>query len=204
MALSDYSGLKATIANWLDRDDADLIADYITLAESDMNARIRSRQNTVLATVTFGADGLAPLPNGYRQVKAMRLFSAPGNPLDSVSLERMSQLLASNAEAGSPREFSVEGVDFRVHPTPSADVNALCHYYRTIPPLSDADTSNWVLQHFPNAYLYGALSHGFAWADDERNETRYAARFASAIETINAEGRDLYGDSASMVVEATP
>lgn len=204
MALSTYAELQASVADWLDRDDATTqIVDFIALAESDMNARIRSRRNTASATVTFAATGLAPLPDGFRQVKTIRLSDSPNYDLESVSLDRIAELLAYNTEGGNPEAFAVDGSNFRAYPTPSTSVDALCHYYRTIPALSDANTTNWVLDNFPNAYLYGALAHGFGWFDDDRNQAKYLAKFGSALEAINAEGRDLYGDSATMLMEAT-
>lgn len=204
MALSTYAELQASVADWLDREDATAqIVDFIALAEADMNANVRSRRNTASATVTFANTGLAPVPDGFRAVKTVRLSDSPNYDLESVSLDRIAELLAYNTEGGTPEAFAVDGDNLRAYPTPSTDVDALCHYYRTIPALSDANTSNWVLTHHPGAYLYGALAHAYAWHDDTENEVKARSKFTDQIERINREGLNLYGDSATMLMEAT-
>ena len=45
MALTNYTELKASIANWLNRTDltTEISEDFITLAEADFNAKLRVR-----------------------------------------------------------------------------------------------------------------------------------------------------------------
>lgn len=204
MALSTYAELQTSIASWMVRDDiATIIPDFIALAEADMNAVIRARQNTTYATVTFASTGYASLPTGYRAPRTMRLSGSPGYDLESVTLDRMAELLASSSVAGNPEAFAVDGENFRCYPTPSSDTDAICHYYRTVPALADDNTSNWVLAGHPHVYLFGALAHGFAWHDDTENESKFRAKFERAMQRLNGEGQDVLGDSATMLMEAT-
>ena len=55
MAVSTYTELKASIANWLNRSDlTDEIADdFIKLTESDFNAKLRIRQMEQIDTITI-------------------------------------------------------------------------------------------------------------------------------------------------------
>jgi hypothetical protein len=204
MALSNYTELQTSIAAWINRDDLTApILDFIALAESDMNATIRTRNNTAYATVTFASTGLASLPDGFRAVRTIRLSDSPNTDLESASLDRLSELLAYNTEGGNPEAFAIDGDNFRAYPTPSANTDALCHYYRTIPALSDSNTSNWVLTKYPQIYLYGALAHACAYMDDTEEERKFRAKFEDAMDRLNLEGRDNYGDSATMLMEAT-
>ncbi|MED5549871.1 MAG: hypothetical protein VX529_10990 [Pseudomonadota bacterium] len=204
MALSSYAELQASVADWLSLSNATTqIVDFIALAEADMNTTIRARQNTAYATVTFASTGLASLPEGYRSARTLRLSGSPGYDLESVSLDRMSELLAGAGAGGNPEAFAVDGDSFRCFPTPSADTDTICHYYRTIPALADDNTSNWVLAGYPQVYLFGALAHGFGWHDDTENERKYRTKFEDAMKRLNAEGREAYGDSATMLMEAT-
>lgn len=204
MALDTYANLQTAIASWVDRDDlTSQIADFIALAESDMNATIRTRQNTAYATVTFATTGLAPVPDEFRMVKTLRLSDSPNYDMESVSLDRISELLAYNREGGNPEAFAVDGESLRAYPTPSTSVDALCHYYRTIPALADDNTSNWVLANYPQVYLYGAIAHAHAYMDDTEEEQKFRAKFEDAMRRLNAEGANLYGDSATMLMEAT-
>lgn len=204
MALTTYAELQASVIAWMNLGNVStLVPDFIVLAESDMNLTIRARQNTASATVTFASTGLASLPTGFREVNTVRLTASPRYDMESVSLDRLAELLASSTTAGNPEVFAVDGENLSCWPLPSADTDAVCHYTRTIPALTDSNTSNWVLANYPQAYLYGALAHGFAWHDDTENEQKFRAKFEDAMARINREGRSLMGGSATMLLEMT-
>lgn len=205
MALSNYTELQASIANWMERDNLSaVIPDFIALAEAEMNTIIRARQNTAMANITIApVTGYADLPADFRQVRTIRLTNSPTYDLESVSIDRMSELLAIVAQAGQPEAYAIDGERARFYPTPSSDVPAIMHYYALIPALSDTTATNWVLRQYPNVYLNGALKYGFAYHDDTENETKYAAKFNAALEALVQEGVEQYGDSATMLLEAT-
>lgn len=204
MALDTYANLQTSIESWLELTSSTaLIPDFIALAESEMNVRIKHWRNTPTATVTFASAGLADLPEGFRAPRSVRLSSSPNNQLEIVSTEKMVELLSSSTQAGSPEVMAVDGDNLRCWPTPSADTNAVLRYYRTIPALSDLNPSNWVLTNFPNAYLFGALACAFSYHDDTENEAKFAGKFEKAIAQINREALDVHGDAATPIPEAT-
>lgn len=60
-------------------------------------------------------------------------------------------------------------------------------YYQKIDELGSVNTSNWVLNNFPDAYLYGSLVHSSPYlAEDNRIQT-WAALYQKAINDINLE-----------------
>lgn len=205
MALSTYAELQASIAKWLVRDDqGDLIPDFIALAEGDMNAVVRARQNTASVTVTFDDEGNAPVPAGFREPRTLQLVTGQKTPLVSVSPDRMDYLRTYSPDAGAPRAYSIEGEVMRCHPIPSANTDARLLFFRTIPALSDAAPTNWVLAGYAQAYLAGALTHGFARLDDTNNESKHRAKFEAMMARINDEGVDLYGDDARPLPQVAP
>ena len=70
MAVSTYTELKASIANWLNRSDlSDEIADdFIKLTEADFNAKLRIRQMEQIDTVTINAETVS-VPTGFISVR---------------------------------------------------------------------------------------------------------------------------------------
>ena len=48
MALTNYSSLKTSIANWLNRSDltSEISDDFIKLVEADMNSKLRVRKRS--------------------------------------------------------------------------------------------------------------------------------------------------------------
>ncbi len=73
MALSNYTQLQAAIATWYKRDSA-LIPDFITLAESRINAELDSRLSYVESSLVgvVGSRYIA-LPTGYYSNQALWL-----------------------------------------------------------------------------------------------------------------------------------
>ena len=73
MAVSTYTELKASIANWLNRSDlSDEIADdFIKLTEADFNAKLRIRQMEQIDTVTINAETVSvPTAVSYTHLRA--------------------------------------------------------------------------------------------------------------------------------------
>ena len=57
MALTTFSGLKSSIADWLNRSDLTTqIADFIALTEADFNAKLRIRQMEQIDTITIDSE----------------------------------------------------------------------------------------------------------------------------------------------------
>ena len=71
MAISTYTELKASIANWLNRTDlTDEIADdFIKLTEADYNAKLRIRQMEQIDTVTIDEE-TETVPTGFISVRS--------------------------------------------------------------------------------------------------------------------------------------
>ena len=69
MAVSTYTELKASIANWLNRSDlSDEIADdFIKLTEADFNAKLRIRQMEQIDTITIDSE-TESVPSGFISV----------------------------------------------------------------------------------------------------------------------------------------
>ena len=70
MALTNYTELKATLANWLNRSDltTEIADDFIKLAEADFNSKLRVRAMISQANVTVNAE-TAALPTDFLQIR---------------------------------------------------------------------------------------------------------------------------------------
>ena len=66
MALSTYTELKSSIANWLNRSDltTEIQDDFIELTEADFNAKLRIRQMEQNDDVTINAE-IVTVPTGF-------------------------------------------------------------------------------------------------------------------------------------------
>jgi len=173
MPFSDYTELKAAIANWLDRTDlTSAIVDYIALAEADLSRVLRVRDMLKRATATLD-DRYTDLPDNCAEIQNIQLNevdSGRDRRLDVMSPEQLDDWRRVYAyTAGIPEKYAVIGDAIEVAPTPATGYTAEISYYERIPVLSGSNTTNWLLTKHPDLYLFGALMQSAPYLrDDER------------------------------------
>ena len=169
MPLSTFAELKASVADWLARDDlTSVIPDFIALTEADMNARLRTRRQETRATATL-SDATLAVPSDFLELR--RLIFTSTNPDDSRSYMTPTQLRRKYADdaVGRPAAYTVVGREFHFRPAPDGEYTVEIIYFAQIAALSDSNTTNWILTSYPGAYLYGALSRSAPYTqNDER------------------------------------
>jgi len=76
MAISTYTELKASIANWLNRSDltSEIADDFIKLVEADLNAKLRIRQMEQIDSITIN-DEDETVPTGFIAVRSFYILS---------------------------------------------------------------------------------------------------------------------------------
>jgi hypothetical protein len=187
MAITTYAELQSSIASWLNRSDlTSVIPDFISLAETNMERSIRHWRQEKRATATIDTQYSA-LPADY--LEGIR-FNLDGDQrlIEMITSADMQRKRYANADtSGSPRYFSVTGGQLEVFPTPDSNYTGELYYYSTIDALSDSNTSNWVLQYYPDVYLYGALVHSAPYLVDDARTQTWAALFSAAVNAINSE-----------------
>lgn len=198
MALSTYSELKDSIAGWLNREDADTIAkipDFIALAETDINRKVRHWRMELRSTAAIDAR-YTQLPPGF--IEAVRLHldvdERPVELLTPLALQQR-RLLNSDTQ-GRPQFYAIIAGQIEVWPTPDSSYISEIYYYARTTALGDTNASNWILEHFPDAYLYGALMHSAPYLVDDARATIWASLYQGAIDGINADNdKAKYGGS---------
>ena len=108
MAITNYSELKTSIANFLARDDLTAqIPDFISIAESRMSREMsaRSQEKRAIATLT-GGDAYVSLPTDLRSIRLVKLNTSPKEVLEYYTPATLDELYASNAQ-GKPRAYTL-------------------------------------------------------------------------------------------------
>jgi hypothetical protein len=193
MTIASFSDLKAAVPNWLRRADlAAMVPDFIMLAEREMDRTLRTALQLGEAAVTIDAEFIAA-PASLRMVRSFRLTGGMGRLLREVTPEQMAQRKAApHALAASPREFTVVGAQIEVWPVPDRAYSAVIELQAGIVPLSDANPTNWILAGHPDAYLFGALAAGAAYAKNDERAAAYQARFERVLGDIQEALRTSY------------
>jgi len=185
MAIDTYSGLKTTIADYLNRDDlTSVIPSFITLAEAKFNRKLRVRQMVKRATATLDTQYFA-FPADFLQAKEFQLNTNPITYLQYVTQNQgdygsSTQYVAS----GKPQFYTIIGTQIQVIPTPDGSYTGELTYYGKIPVLSDSNTSNWLLAYAPDLYLYGALLEASPYLKDDERLAVWSSLYSNSIGDI--------------------
>ena len=189
MAITTYAELQTAIADFLNRDDlTSAIPNFITLAEADMQRRLRHWRQEKRSTAEIDTQYSA-IPADFLEAIRFYITSNDTRPLELISQsELLDRKYRSANTSGKPAYYAITAGEIEVYPVPDGTYTAELYYYSQIPALSDSNTSNWVLQYFADAYLYGALVHSSFYLKDEARVQGFAALYQNALDSINAEG----------------
>jgi len=188
MAITNYTELQASIANFLARDDLTAqIPDFISLAEARMAREMQARSQEKRATATLTAgDAFVSLPTDLRSIRLVKLNTAPTEVLEYYTPTRVNEIYANNSE-GKPKGYTIIGGEIKFAPTPDANYTAEIVYSEGVPDLSDSNLVNIILTRHPDAYLYGALAAASVYLMDDQKTTVYEQLFTRALDEIKRE-----------------
>ena len=186
MAITTYSELNTAIANWLNRDDLTaIIPDFIRLTEADMDRKVRHWRMENRSTANIDARYTA-LPDDFMEGVRFHL-DVDERPVELLTPLSLQQRRQKNSDTqGKPSFYAIIAGQIEVWPTPDAAYTGELYYYARTAPLSDSNTSNWILNYFPDAYLYGALVHSAPYLVDDARTQLWASLYQSAIDGINS------------------
>ena len=209
MALTTYTELKASIANWLNRSDltSEISEDFIKLCEADFNAKLRIRQMEQIDEVTINAETIT-VPTGFIGVRSFYILSGGTKyQLEYISPANMFKTRGAST-SGIPRVYGIESDNatesFRFAPSPDLSYTGYLQYYKAFPSLSSGNASNYILANHPGIYLYGSLYHSsnFLGGIDPNQQQQWLAMYQVNLERCeNNDRTDSYG--AAPVVQRT-
>jgi hypothetical protein len=188
MPITTYAELQSSITDTLNRDDLDTVApDFIKLAEADMQRRLRHWRMEKRSTAEIDTQYSA-IPADFLEVIRFYITSNDTRPLELISqAELLDRKYRNLNTSGKPAYYAITAGEIEVYPVPDGTYTAELYYYSTIPALSDSNTSNWLLENYPDAYLYSSLVHSAPYLRDDARIQMWAALSQSAIDAINQE-----------------
>jgi len=171
----DYVGLQDEIARFLMRDDLTaMIPTFVRLTEAELNRNLRVRQMLVRAVSTvepFAAgSSFITLPSDWLEAKNVQFNAdtAGVRVLKYITLQEADKIRATGV-TGNARYYSIHGNTLELVPPVSEGKEIELTYYARIPALERADDTNWLLDTWPDLYLYGSLLKGAEFlVDDDR------------------------------------
>jgi hypothetical protein len=184
MSITTYAELQTHIANELIRTDLTTqIPTFIQFAEAEMSRKIKCREMEAFSALTMTGDE-ANLPADFRGLLNIEV-SGQKTPLQSVSRNYIDGL---PVKSGIPCFYSLQGTSILFYPSPQSSDIINIRYRRTIPALSDSNTSNWLLEKHPDAYQYGALHFAALYMHDPDKASYWGGLYVRIVNEINEEG----------------
>ena len=187
MALTTYTELKSSLADWLNRTDlTSAIADFISLAEAQMERQLRTRQMIVRATASFAAAAeYGTVPDDFLETKSIKLDTNPVTSLSFQTIEGMDQLSNTTyLSSGKPLYFTVVGNQFRLLPIPDGAYTADLVYYAKLTKLSSTVATNWLLTQAPDVYLYGSLLQAAPYLQDDARISVWSSLYLAGLDQL--------------------
>lgn len=182
MTIVSYATLQTAIAGWLHRSDLTAnIPEFIQYAENRIyrGLRIRCMETAINSTI---AAGVVALPARYRQLKHAYIDGSPIRKLDRKDAEWIYQTYPTRSADGKPRFIAREGENFIFGPYPDSNYTLKGSCYAALPPLSDTNTTNWLIDNAPDLLLAAAMCEAQPFVmNDERTpvwDTKYTAAAA--------------------------
>ena len=187
MAITTYDELKTAIADTLNRDDlASSVPNFISLAEANMQRKIRHWRQEKRANAVIDSQYSA-VPADFLEIIRFYITSGSTKPLELISQGELLERKRRNLNtSGSPSFYALTAGELEVYPVPDGAYDAELYYYSRVPALTSVDTTNWLLDYFPDVYLYGSLVHSAPYLKDDERIRVWAALFQEAIDAINA------------------
>lgn len=176
-----YTALKAAVQDWLNRDDLEA-GQFITLAEAQLGRDVNHWRREKRATAT-AQERYLELPADFH--RAIRLHvKASRDPLQPMSQNEMAARRAADDTVNRPMFYALVGGEIELYPTPPEGTVVEMSYSATIPALSDGAPTNWLLERFPDAYLYGSLIHTGPYLHEDQRAATWASFYQAAIDAI--------------------
>ena len=196
MALSTFTELKASIADFLNRSDlTSVIPDFITLAEDELNLRLNHWRGEKRSTASTDGQYL-DLPDDWLETTRISITGDTTYELEVASqADIMERRAESNDTAGRPQFYCVTGGQIEFYPTPDDTYTVELVYRAAVDELSDANTSNWILTNYTNAYLYTALKNSAPYLVDDARLVVWQSLSEQAIAAINKDNAAKYSGS---------
>lgn len=190
MSFDTYANLQTEIKGWLKRANiADTIVEgFISLAEKDMNAKLKTRNQEVRETFSLSSryTDLTTLTNDIIEMRNIQINTDPVRVLEYRTPHQIDLELPYET-TGKPVYYTLHGDELEVKPVPDTTYTAEASFFSTVPALTDSATSNWVLLNHPNLYLWGSLYYGNIYIKDPNEAQSMLSLFEKYIAEVNAK-----------------
>jgi len=197
MAITNYTDLQSTIADYLARSDLSAqIPTFIQLCENRLRRDLRLRTMLKSSTTTMAqGDNTVALPTDFLAIRDIHINTTPIQALNYYSPSNLNRDTYAYTQA-LPRAYTVLASEFQFSPIPDSNYQLQILYYAAPPYLSSTNASNVFMAYTPDLLLYGSLAEAEPYLmNDDRIQT-WAGLYQKGLDSASAS--DEGGEYASV------
>jgi hypothetical protein len=203
MAITNYTDLQSTIADYLARTDLTTqIPLFIQLAENRLRRDLRTRPMLkVVTTLTTASDPTVALPSDFLEMRDLHIESSP---IQTLVYQNPSNFYrntkASTADSGAPKFYTVMGSEFQFAPIPDSAYTLKMVYYASPSYLSSSVSSNVFLANSPDLLLYASLGEAEPYLMNDARIATWAQLYDRGLNSLTVSDSAGENPSAPMVI----
>jgi hypothetical protein len=201
MAFTNYTDLKATVADYLARTDLTTqIPDFITLAENRLRRDLRLRQMIkVVTTPTTAGDSTVALPTDFLEMRDLHIES---NPIQTVIYQNPSNFFRNSnvTVGGMPSYYTATGSELQFAPIPDSAYTLKMIYYAAPSYLSSTVSSNVFLANCPDLLLYASLGEAEPYLMNDARVQTWASLYDRGLNSLTISDDAGEQPSSPMVI----
>lgn len=203
MNYSEITNLAEKYSGRSDTELTDRFDDFLSIAEARINRLIKVQQMAQRSYTTTIADAeYIALPtdfNGLRDIEvraddASTIRHTPGY----LSPEQMN-IVAINPN--SNLYYTIIADQLQIHPPQDGQFLELV-YYQKVPALTATDTTNWLSDDNPDAYIAGLMVEVSTFEADMESLALWEGRFQRAMVEMKQNDKDVRWSSPSLTIRA--
>lgn len=201
----NYTTLQEQVANhFVSTELVPFVPTAVELAEAELNRTVRAREMLSRSYVTLSGRYVG-LPGDFLEARTVYITDAGWTErLEFLTIERLQEWKAHGRAKGRPAWYSVLGDELELLPEPTDDFDLDMVYYQRIPKLTDSNTSNWLIESHPDAYLYGALLQASPYLDKDRRIPTWQMMYNGALESLRLQNERSEYSGGTLKVRAKP
>lgn len=184
MSMSTYPDLLAAVAAYTDRDDlAAVFPTFCTKVEATLNRRLDDPDQDVIIDLVAAGEYTA-LPTDFG-----RMISISTGDGILLSDGPVVYAATDSAITGYPRHYSI--VDGAIVFSPRNSTAAIKMVYRrTIPALTVAAPTNWLMTRAPDVYFNGVMFEEAIWERDTSAAQGFKALFDEGVQELMTDAQN--------------
>ena len=185
MAIDSYSALQDFVTAHLTLDTTTVaqLPNLIQLAECELDRLLTTPwgEDVSYAYTIAGTQTIA-LPDSFQQMRTVLLDD--DYPLEAVTLNTLYSQYP-DSEQGKPQVYAISNGALVFGPIPDAIYTVTATFQAGITPLSDTNTSNWLLAAHPDAYVYATIHQVEIFLVNDERASNANIKLSQIINQIN-------------------